>query len=215
MAETPTFDRMAPFYERLVDLWSFGCIPRAKQAQLRHIEPGASVLYAGVGPGSDALAAAERGARVTAVDLSSKMLEAAAERFRRAGEEATFVHGDILEYRPPAPFDVVVANFLIDCFPADARPALLTALVGCLRSGGIVLVADTGLPRGSAVGRGFWHVYQGIAYATTTLQGLTSWLPKLDLRRLVEDAGGRVIEHGLLRPWRHGPVLFEHLAAVV
>ncbi len=56
-----TFDRMAPIYEKLTDAYSFGCIPRAKQRQLDHIDAGTRVLYIGVVPGSDALTAGETG----------------------------------------------------------------------------------------------------------------------------------------------------------
>ncbi len=214
MTAARTFDRMAPIYEKLVNVYSFGCIPRAKRAQLPHIEPGSRVLYAGVGPGDDAAHAARRGAVVTAVDLSATMLAVTQRRFESAGHDVRLVHADIFDYEPAEPFDIVVANFFVDCFSEGRQPAVVEQLVGFLRPGGKLLIADTGIPRGSLLARGTWYVYQGIAYAVTWAQGLTPWLPLCDLRAHVTAAGCRIVEHSFHRPWPRGPVLFEHMVAV-
>jgi len=209
-----TFDRMAPIYEKLTDAYSFGCVPRAKQRQLDYIDVGTRVLYVGVGPGSDALAAAERGADVTAVDLSERMIDIASRRFVAAGETGDLRCCDLFTYEPETAHDVVVANFLVDCFDDETRPHVVEKLAGFLRPGGKFLIADTGLPRGSRAGRAFWRLYHGIAYSTTYIQGITPWLPMMDLTAYLQDAGCSVEDQIFERPWRNGPILFESIVGV-
>lgn len=210
---TPTYDRMAPIYERLTDAYSLGCVPRAKREQLAAIEPGMAVLYLGMGPGGAALAAADKGARVTGVDIAQRMVDIANARFDAAGLSADLIAADLFDFQPARGFDVVVANFLLDCFDDDRRPDAVQRIHDLVRPGGRVLVADTGRPRGSAPERVAWRAYHGIAYATTYLQGITPWLPIMDLDRDLERAGLRIDEHRHLRPWRGGPVLFEAVIA--
>ena len=206
-----TYDLMAPAYEWLTDAYSFGLVPRAKRQQLEHIHQGTRVLYVGVGPGSDAVAAARKGATVTAVDLSCKMIDVASSRFEAAEQHADLHCVDLFTFEPEAPFDVVVANFLLDCFDGQTRPRVAERLGGFLRPGGTLLITDTGLPRGSWSARAFWAVYQGIAYATTWIQGITPWLPRMDLPEYLTNAGFSVGAHEFYRPWRRGPVLFESI----
>ena len=92
-----TYDRMAPIYERLTDAYSFGCVPRAQRMQLAHIEAGSRVLYVGIGPGSEAIGAAENGASVTGVDVSTRMIDVAERRFASAGLAADLRVCDLFE----------------------------------------------------------------------------------------------------------------------
>ena len=94
---------------------------------------GRAVLDAGCGTGALAVAAASRGAAVTAVDLAPRMIEIARERSPLAlgaGEQAApghvaFEAGDMLA--PAGPFDHVVAmDSLIHYRLADIIAALVT-----------------------------------------------------------------------------------------
>jgi ubiquinone/menaquinone biosynthesis C-methylase UbiE len=210
MAER-TYDRMAPIYERLTDAYSLGCVPRAKRQQLSHIYSGMRVLYVGIGPGGDALAAAGKGAEVTGVDLSARMIELASTRFANAGLKADLRQSDLHSFDPGPPYDAVVANFLVDCFDAIERPRVVDRLNGFLRPGGTVLISDTGSPRGSRLGRACWYAYHGVAYSVTWAQGLTTWLPVMDLRKYLLDSGFTVEEQVFHRPRPRGPVLFESI----
>lgn len=138
------YDRLASIYDVLANLVSAGRIRAVKQAQLEDIRPGDRVFYAGVGGGEDAAMAARAGARVTVLDLSPKMLARAERRFRREGvhENIESITGNVLQYRPAAPFDVVCANFFLNVFsPADKRE-VLTHLRTLVRQGGKLLIAD-------------------------------------------------------------------------
>lgn len=206
-----TYDRMAPIYERLTDAYSLGCVPRAKRQQLSHIHSGMRVLYVGIGPGGDALAAAGKGAEVTGVDLSARMIELASTRFANAGLKADLRQSDLHSFDPGLPYDAVVANFLVDCFDAIERPRVVDRLNGFLRPGGTVLISDTGSPRGSRLGRACWYAYHGVAYSVTWAQGLTTWLPVMDLRKYLLGSGFTVEEQVFHRPRPRGPVLFESI----
>jgi len=213
MAER-TYDRMAPIYERLTDLYSFGCVPRAKREQLTHIRPGMRVLYVGLGPGSAALAAAQIGADVAGIDLSARMIDIASKRFAVAGQQADLRCDDLFAFQPDKPYDAVVANFLLDCFDDQRRPSVVDRLRGFLVAGGTLLITDTGRPRGSRVAKAWWYGYQGVAYSTTWVQGITPWLPIMDLGAYLNDAGFTVEDNTLFRPWRRGPALFESIVGI-
>ena len=165
----------------------------------------------GIGPGIDAAAAAAKGAHVTGIDVSSRMIEVASHRFAAAGLRADLHHGDLFEFNHGGPYDVVVANFLVDCFGAPDRQRVVDRCARFLRTGGRVLMSDTGVPRGSRIARSAWYAYHGAAYATTWIQGITPWLPLLDLDAYLRDAGFLVDHHVFHRPGRRGPVLFESI----
>jgi SAM-dependent methyltransferase len=111
--QTGVWDRISDLYQREIDVRFApiveGCIARAG------IRAGESVLDLGTGTGSAAVRAATAvgpSGSVTAVDLSTEMLELA----RRRVEEAQLLNVDLREGRAeeiPAPagaFDVVVAS---------------------------------------------------------------------------------------------------------
>lgn len=81
-------------------------------------EPGARVLDTGAGTGALSLLAAELGFEVTALDLSSGMLEQAERKAKERGlaERMTFVVGSASE--PPAgPFDAVMERHVLWTLP--------------------------------------------------------------------------------------------------
>jgi 16S rRNA (cytosine967-C5)-methyltransferase len=61
-------------------------------------------------PGGKTAALAALGARVTAVDISAERLERVAANLARLGLEAETVTADVLEWRPPEPFDAVLLD---------------------------------------------------------------------------------------------------------
>ena len=98
---------------------------------------GARVLDVGCGEGWLARALHAEGARVTGIDGSAPLVEAAARLgggdFHTVSYEALAAHADTC----PGPFDLVVCNFaLLD----DQAPALLRALGARLAPGGTIIV---------------------------------------------------------------------------
>ena len=85
------YDLVARVYDSLGMIYSGGQIHAAKNSQLDEMQAGDKVLYVGVGPGEDAVLAAQHGARVTCIDLSSQMLRQAETRMERHGCRAEFL----------------------------------------------------------------------------------------------------------------------------
>ena len=141
---------MAWCYDELAALLSAGRIAAAKSDQLEMLEPGDRVLYAGVGRGVEALCAARRGVRVTALDRCPAMLDRFAVRLARAGLPAQVVCEDLFSHRPASAYDVVVANFVLNVFAPEEMAAALTHLARLLRPGGRLLV-PVGIPPESQV----------------------------------------------------------------
>ncbi|MFF4016700.1 class I SAM-dependent methyltransferase [Streptomyces sp. NPDC001843] len=118
----------------------------------------ADVLDLGCGTGSLALLAAERGHRVTGVDLSPPMVELA--RAKLAGRDAVFLVGDAAA--PPVGerrFDVVLVRHVLWALPDPAR--VLRDWRGLLRPGGRFVLVE-----------GVWGTVSPVGIAADRLVGL-------------------------------------------
>lgn len=112
--------------------------------------PAYRVLDVGSGPGvmTCALADAFPGARVTAVDGSPQLLERAGARAERLGQggRVTTHHADLPEdWDTLGTADVIWTSRAVHHL--GDQQAALTALAGRLRPGGLLAVAEGGLPR--------------------------------------------------------------------
>jgi SAM-dependent methyltransferase len=103
-------------------------------------DPPARVLDAGAGTGFLSLLLARQGYRVTAMDLSSRMLEVLRGKAARLGLDVQTVQADAVS--PPAgPFDAVVERHLIWTLPDPG--AALAAWRRAAPAGRLVLVEGT------------------------------------------------------------------------
>jgi len=103
-------------------------------ARLPQDMTGLALLDAGCGTGALSLAAAQRGARVTAIDVSPRMVDIARQRAGEDGRDIRFLVGDMLD---PAlgRFDHVVAMDSLIHYPhADIARALAGLAVRAERS---------------------------------------------------------------------------------
>ena len=123
-------------------------IPHERGAQMvdfvvEHLElvPGARILDLACGYGRHAIPLAERGYRVTGLDLSARSLELARARAREAGVEIEWVEGDMRE-PPPGPFDAVVNLWTaFGYFDDEAEnQRVLDAVATVLDPGGRILI---------------------------------------------------------------------------
>ncbi|WP_241480155.1 class I SAM-dependent methyltransferase [Nocardiopsis halotolerans] len=136
-------------------IWS-GKPNRHLVSEVADLEPGRA-LDVGSGEGADALWLAERGWRVTALDISTVALERAAVHVRERGGEAaeriTWTQADVTRWDPPeAAFDLVTAQFMH--LPPEARARFFPALAAAVAPGGELLVVahhvrdlEEGVPR--------------------------------------------------------------------
>lgn len=119
----------------------FGIEPNATVAEVVAPLPPGDALDLGAGDGRNALWLADRGWRVTAVDISEVALEHMHEAAWGRGWDLTTVHVDLRDWMPPEDtFDLVLLSFIHLEQPARGR--LHAAAAAALRAGGhLVLVA--------------------------------------------------------------------------
>ena len=123
-------------------LWS-GNPNRHLVAQAADLPPGVALDF-GCGEGADAIWLAERGWRVTGVDVSTVALERAAEHAAAAGaeiaERITWQQADLRAWQPgPELFDLVTVQYLH--LPPPLRVNAYRQLAALVRPGGVFLVA--------------------------------------------------------------------------
>jgi len=145
-------DPYAQMTERARIMWSLGDFARAGAEQVLvgellcraiDIHPGQRVLDVAAGSGNAALAAARRGARVTATDFVPRLLQAAARRAHAEGLELETRAADAQALPfPDGAFDVVLSTFGVMFAPDQARAAAELLRV-CRPGGRIGLTAWT------------------------------------------------------------------------
>ncbi len=122
-------------------LWSGNPNPQLV-AEAADLDPGAA-LDAGCGEGADAIWLAERGWRVTAVDVSTVALERGAaqavERGAAVARRIDWRHEDLTKWVPAeASYDLVSAQFMH--LPKNPRESLFRALAAAVAPGGSLLI---------------------------------------------------------------------------
>ncbi|WBB63950.1 class I SAM-dependent methyltransferase [Streptomyces sp. WMMC500] len=109
--------------------------------EIADLTPG-TALEAGCGEGADAIWLAERGWRVTAVDISGTALDRARAHAEARGPEVagrlTWVRADLTDATPDgAPFDLVTTHYV---HTTASREALFCRLAATVAPGGTLLV---------------------------------------------------------------------------
>jgi SAM-dependent methyltransferase len=121
--------------ERLID-----DVPRRLLERVR-IEPGMEVLDIAAGTGNASIRAAERGAHVTALDLTPELLDRGRERAAAAGVSIDWVEGDAEDLPfDDDRFDAVLSTFGIQFAPRHERAA--AEAVRVTRRGGSIGFAN-------------------------------------------------------------------------
>jgi len=160
---------IGPVYDLLSTLYSGKTIQHCKVANVNpeNIRPGDKVLFAGVGHGRDALAAAALGAEVTVVDLSETMLRKFAETQASEGPDVEIqsIHSDIMKVDHPGQYDVVVANFFLNVFQEQQMQEVLSHLISQIRPGGQLIIGDFCYPTGNILSqwirKAYWYAALG------------------------------------------------------
>ena len=116
------------------------------------VEPGMKLLDVATGSGNAAIVAARRGAEVSGVDITPKLLDIARERFAAAGLQAELVEGDAQELPfADQSFDRVTSVFGV-MFAPD-QPLAASELVRVTKPGG--RIANAAWTTEGLVGRSF------------------------------------------------------------
>jgi demethylphylloquinol methyltransferase len=173
MAESSSYGRLADVYDFLVNIWSLGQTRVSKLSQLKHIKPNDRVLAVGAGAGEEVVAIARAGARVTVVELAGPMVDVIRGRLEKAQllDNATLIAGDIMQHQVPADerYDVVTANFLFAAFHKTRWPVVLDHLMGLVKPGGLLLIADYAPMGGPLILRIFQAAYYGLGNVIVAL----------------------------------------------
>jgi ubiquinone/menaquinone biosynthesis C-methylase UbiE len=205
------YDAVAWFYEQSSRLYSTNQIRKSKAAQIQYIRPGDRVLYLGVGAGEDALMAAARGARVTCIDLSRKMLDRLDRRLRQRGLAAELLCQDARQHERVGEYDVVATNYFLNCFRAESMKSMLRLAASFCRPGGCFMIADVALPQGTWIERAFNVAYLKSAMALFWSLGLVPWHANYDYARELPEAGIQLRRVQYFRFLKRGPVLFQNI----
>jgi SAM-dependent methyltransferase len=116
--------------------WFYPVIdPDLARALERHAVAGRA-LDLGTGPGTQALALAERGFDVTATDLSAAAVEAARERAQAAGLSVRFVVDDVTNSRLTGAFQLVFDRGCFHVLAPGARLGYAATLARLVEPGG-------------------------------------------------------------------------------
>jgi SAM-dependent methyltransferase len=103
-----------------------------------------NVLDAGCGHGVESVRMARRGLSVTAVDISTSLLQHARQRAEKAGllDRITFAQADISEPLPlpKDSFDVCIALTGVISHTGDRHRDALANLVACAKPGGLIIL---------------------------------------------------------------------------
>ena len=147
MAPPPTreddlYRSAAAVYDLATALWSGGAIWRTRAWCLQGLRPEESVFIPGPGSCRTAVLAAERGARVLAVERSPAMHRRAQRRIERAGADVELILGDWEEAAAGRSFDLVVAEHFLNVFDAARMPWVREALIRRVAPGGRFAIAD-------------------------------------------------------------------------
>lgn len=191
-------------YELGIRLLTLGRVGRAYDRLASHVREGQRVLDLGCGPGALALRAAQRGARVKAIDVAPEMLEIAGERLREAGlaDRVELVEMGVaeLDREPGESADVVMSGLCLSELGEDELRYTLAHAARILRPGGLLLVADEVRPDAPAA-RLAHALVRAPLVAITWLVTQQTTHPIENLAGRVEAAGFRVVSSraGVLR----------------
>jgi len=145
---------MSDWHRLRYDIWSGGydwfvgidavSIARRRSLELLDLKPGEELLIDGCGTGLD-LPLIPDGVKITAFDLSPRMVDRARRRAAELGLEARIEVGDAMRLPyPDASFDAVLLHLIL-AIVADPRVCLSEA-ARVLRPGGRVAVFDKFVP---------------------------------------------------------------------
>lgn len=190
-------------YDRGMQILSLGQIRDIKREVASFVGPGQSVLEIGCGTGSLAALMTERGAEVTAIDVSEPMLAVA----REAAPAAKLFHMTATEIDRfgASSFDRIVSTLVLSELSSDEVDYVLRATTLLLKPGGTLVLADEVRPGG-------WRRVAA-SLVRLPLAALTFLLTQ-NTTHALDDFEGR-IERAGLRVLSRKSFLFGTLALVV
>jgi demethylmenaquinone methyltransferase/2-methoxy-6-polyprenyl-1,4-benzoquinol methylase len=183
-------------YDTFCRIYAGRRIAHCRSAFIDRIRPGERALFAGVGHGAEAIAAAELGAAVTAVDSSATMLRRlrALAAARPAPPPIEVRHLDVRSITERDGFDWVFANFFLNVFYRAEMEAMLRHLARLVRVGGHLVIGDFCPPSGALLRRCLQQTHWYLALAPFALCTRNAIHPIYDYAAYLPDACLKLID---------------------
>jgi len=185
---------IGPLYDFLNVVYGGKQFHKCKTAMNADLNEDDKILFAGVGHGRDAIDAAERGAKVTVVDLSATMLKNVEKNLKGKNfkHPIRLVHSDIFEFNEAGEYDQVVANFFLNVFPEDFMFKVMQHLATMVKPEGHFVVGDFHYPSGNILSRAFQNTYWYIAVGIFTVFAKNAFHKIYDYPKHIEAMGFKV-----------------------
>jgi ubiquinone/menaquinone biosynthesis C-methylase UbiE len=149
-----SFDAVAPWYRTLERIAFGDDLQRCRMACLSEIAAPRRALIVGEGDGRFLveLLRLHPEVEVDCIDASERMLQLAreriAEQFGDGAGRVRFQHQNIISWSPPErEYDLVVTDFVLDCFSASALNDIIKKLARAATDDATWLLADFCVPR--------------------------------------------------------------------
>lgn len=139
-------------YDRGIQLLTLGNVQRIKERiSSQYVRAGIHVLEIGCGTGTLTRMMAQRGANVTGIDASPRMLAEAEKKVKDARLEnrvsLQYMDATLIGERfPAASFDLIVSTLVFSELPLDDQRLVLDSCQRLLRQNGRLLIADEVMP---------------------------------------------------------------------
>ena len=121
--------------------WFFSDMDHDLERMLQKLKlSGRDALDLGTGPGTQAIALAKKGFKVTAVDISATAVRQARSRAERENLKIDFLQDDILATRLERSFDLIVDRGCFHVFDREKRKKYIENVRGLLKENGFLLL---------------------------------------------------------------------------
>ncbi|HEY3249041.1 MAG TPA: class I SAM-dependent methyltransferase [bacterium] len=145
------FEALSRVYDPLMERWPAARRMRAAVIAALDLCPGLRVLELGCGPGRLAVAVKRRHPSlvVEALDADPAMIARARELARESGVDVDFREADVARLPTQGPFDRIYSTLVFHHLSPGHKVAALAEASRVLRTGGLLVIADFGRPRGA------------------------------------------------------------------
>jgi ubiquinone/menaquinone biosynthesis C-methylase UbiE len=122
---------------------------KARTRWIETVPPPKRVLTVGEGTGDflRTFVRVHRNAVVDCVDTSARMLQSVRLHISGPVNRVRFFNEDILSWTPLESYDLLVTNFVLDCFPRDELELVVGKLAGVATPGAYWLLAEFCIPK--------------------------------------------------------------------
>ena len=208
---TRSYEKVADKYAEFNYLSPERAIIRSKLVELKEVKAGMKVLFAGSGPGEDCLAAVMQGADVTCIDLSSRMLQIAADKIKERKMSARFIQGNVMDHKED--YDLVIANYFLNIFERPTMRLVLGHLASLVKPGGLLMISDVTPLGGSVFSRLIQYFYFLPVNAMFAAAHLCAWHIPYDYARYFPELGLTLKWQESFKDTKFGPMRYKTWAA--